>query len=159
MTARLWLYMGAAALLAFGAWQTYEAGYESGRAKVQGQWDAERADTLQALASEQAKAAEREKQLQAAIAKQRQEYRNEIDRINAGHRELVDSLRERAEARAGAGGVPEGAVSGVGCTGEGLARPDADFLAGYAADAAKLQLALEACSAAYNSVRNQLSRE
>jgi hypothetical protein len=159
MTLRLWLYVGAAALLAFGAWQTYEAGYESGRAKVQGQWDAERADTLQAQANEQAKAIEREKQLRAAIAQQREEHRREIDRINAGHRELVDSLRERAEARAGAGGVPEGAAAGVGCTGEGLARPDAEFLAGFAADAARLQLALETCRAAYNSVKDQLSRD
>jgi hypothetical protein len=36
-----------------------------------------------------------------------------------------------------------------------LARGDAEFLAGYAADAAKLEAELNKCEAAYNALRTE----
>jgi hypothetical protein len=120
---------------------------------VKQQWDAERAATAQAQAEEMMKARQREKALTEALDKQRKERRREIDRITAEYRRTLDSLRYRPETRAGAGGVPEGAAAGVGCTGAGLSGPDAAFLAGYAADAARTQAALQQCVAQYNQVR------
>jgi hypothetical protein len=103
------------------------------------------------------KARQREKALTEALDKQRLERRREIDRITAEYRRTLDSLRERPD-RPSDGGVPEGAAAGVGCTGAGLAGPDAAFLAGYAADAARLQLALDQCKAAYDAVRQHMTR-
>jgi hypothetical protein len=156
---RGYLYLGAAALLVFVAWRIYATGHEDGSAEVRGQWSAELAATLQAQAEELTQARDREQRLQAALERQREEYRREINSITFSHNRLVDSLRERTEERAGPSGVPEGAASGVGCTGAGLARPDAGFLAGYAADAARLRAALETCVAQYNAVRDQVNRD
>jgi hypothetical protein len=50
--------------------------------------------------------------------------------------------------------VSSSAGNVVGCTGEGLARPDAEFLAGFAADAARLQAAYDSCRKAYEVVSN-----
>jgi len=50
--------------------------------------------------------------------------------------------------------VPADSTNAVGCTGEGLAKPDAEFLAGYAADAAQLQAQYNACKAGYEALRN-----
>ena len=140
-----------------GVW-SYRAGHERGAAAVKQQWDAERAAIAQAQAEEAMKARQRERALTEALDRQRLERRREIDRITAEYRRTLDSLRERPEARAGDGGVPEGAAAGVGCTGAGLAGPDAAFLAGYAADAARLQLALDQCKAAYDAVRQHMTR-
>lgn len=77
---------------------------------------------------------------------------HEKNRIAADLRVALDGLRNRPERPASSGGaVPEGASDGVGCTGAGLARPDAEFLVGYAADAAGLQSALAACQSAYSA--------
>ena len=104
------------------------------------------------------KAAQREAALKALIDKQRKDHQREATRLANDYAAVVVSLQDRAETRAVAGGVPEGAVAGVGCTGQGLARPDAEFLAGYARDAGRLQLALQACQAAYDAVRQQFSK-
>lgn len=156
MTAVLALVVAMAlACAGVGVW-SYRTGHERGAAAVKQQWDAERAATAQAQAEEMMKARQREKALTEALDKQRKERRREIDRITAEYRRTLDSLRERPDARASDGGVPEGAAAGVGCTGAGLAGPDAAFLAGYATDAARLQLALDQCQAAYDQVREIL---
>lgn len=139
-----------------GAW-LYRTGFTKGAASVRAEWDAERAAQLAALAEQQMKARQREKALTDALEQQRLERRREVDRIVREHQRIVDGLRNRPEARASDGGVPEGAAAGVGCTGQGLARGDAEFLAGYSADAARLQSALNACQAAYDEVRRALN--
>ena len=87
---------------------------------------------------------------------QAQESRNvEVANINRKHAALVASLRTRPERPTPAvtSEVPSATPACAGTTGAELARGDAEFLAGYAADAAKLEAALDQCEAAYNELR------
>jgi hypothetical protein len=70
---------------------------------------------------------------------------------------LVNSLRDRPVARDTT--PAEDSPTGTGSTGAGLARGDAEFLAGYAADAAKLAAALNTCQAAYESARQMFGEQ
>jgi hypothetical protein len=74
---------------------------------------------------------------------------NEKRRIAADLRSQLDSLRNRPDRSPDT--VPGGAENPVGCTGAGLARQDAEFLAGYASAAAELANALGECRAAYDA--------
>lgn len=138
-------------LLAIGAWRIYSAGRSSGMAEVQAQWVQEQLLTAQATSKMLSEARQKEHALTAQIETLNRKARNEANRIRAEHDALIDSLRDRPEPRADAG-VPEGARAGVGCTGAGLSRPDAGFLVGLAADAARTQAALQQCVSAYNAV-------
>jgi hypothetical protein len=140
------------ALAAGGAWYAHSSGRQSGMATTQARWDAEKVRTLEAQGEQILIAQIREGDLRTQMAQRQTEFKNEKARIAAAHADLVDSLRQRPEARASAGGVPEGAAAGVGCTGAGLARSDGEFLARYAADAARLQAGFDACKAAYDSL-------
>ena len=139
--------------LAGSAWFAHSSGQRSGMATTQAQWDAEKVRTLEAQGEQILIAQIRETELTAQMAQLTKANRNEKARIAAAHADLVDSLRQRPDARANAGGVPEGAAAGVGCTGAGLARSDGEFLARYAADAARLQAGFDACKAAHDSLR------
>ena len=141
------------------AMYAHNKGKQSGMSQIQMQWDAERLAVQAAQAEETMKARQREQALQALLVRQRKEHTNEVNRIVREHAGLVDSLRDRPETRAGAGGVPDSADAGAGCTGQGLSRPDAEFLAGFAADAARTQAALDACQRAYDEVRRAASKE
>ena len=155
LLANRWLLGGlVAAVVAAGAvWTAYNAGYEAGATRVQTAWDAERLEALRARAEFETAARKREQELAAKVEQLQRSHRNEIRRIERTHADLVDSLRYRPEARAGAGNVPTDTAAGAaGCTGAGLARPDAAFLAGFAADAARTQAALDACIAAYGAL-------
>ncbi len=146
-------------LLATTVWYAYSSGRQSGMSLIQSRWDAEVAQMAQAQAEEIMKARQREKALEALIARQREEHRREANRIAARYRSDIERLRDRPEARADFGGVPGAADSGAGCTGAGLARPDGEFLVRYAASAARLQSALNACVTAYDEVRRQVNRD
>lgn len=139
-------------LLAGSAWLGYSKGLQSGMLQVQSQWDQNRADIAEAITAEIQRARQREQGLQSLAAKWKKEGADENRRIAAFYESELAGLRDRPEARAGAGGVPEGAAPGVGCTGAGLAGRDARFLAWYAADAARLQLALDGCRAQYEAL-------
>ena len=143
--------------LAGTAWFAHSKGVQSGMSKVQNQWDAEVAAMALAQAAELERAVAKTAELQAQVEQIRRRHRNEVNRIVREHSALVDSLRDRPEARADSGGVPGPADPGAGCTGAGLAGPDARFLAGYAADAARLQSALRACQRAYDEVRESIN--
>jgi hypothetical protein len=140
------------ALSAGSAWFGYSKGKQAGTTAVQTLWNSEKATLAEAVIREVNLAQAREKELQDKLAQAQRSRREAINRIAALERDLADSLRNRPEARAGAGGVPETPTSGTGCTGEGLARPDAGFLARYSADAARLQAALDACKAGYRAL-------
>ena len=127
--------------------------------QIQAKWDAERAQQMAAQAEEQMKARQREQALQALVDKQRGYHRNEVNRIVSRYNADLERLRDRPEARAGDSGVPQGADAGVGCTGRGLARLDAELLTGYASAAARLQSALTACQTAYDEVRRSVNGE
>lgn len=145
--------------LAGTAWYAYSSGKQSGMSSIQSRWDTEVAAMAQAQAEEIMKARQREQALEALIKRQREEHRREANRIAREFAALSDSLRDRPEARAGDGGVPEGADAGTtGCTGAGLSRRDAEFLAGLATDAERAQSALRACIAHTAEIERQLNR-
>jgi hypothetical protein len=146
-------------LLAGSVVYAYNSGRQSGMQEVQTSWDSERMATQAAQAEELMKARQTEQALQKLVAQQRKAHQNEVARIVREYTALNDSLRDRPEARADTTGVPEGAGVGVGCTGQGLARPDAEFLARYSADAARLQSALNTCVEAYNQTRREVNGE
>lgn len=139
-------------LLAGFAMYVHSRGKQLGMMEVQASWDQAKLLQQEQMLEEQMKAKQREQALQTLVDRLRQEKAREAKRIAAEYAAAIDSLRDRPETRASAGGVPEGAAAGVGCTGAGLSRRDAEFLVGFAADAARLQLALNACQAAYNAL-------
>jgi hypothetical protein len=144
-------------LLAGSAWYGYNKGRQSGIQQVQTLWDSEKAATVAAHAEEVMKARQREQALQTLADRIRKEKQREAIKLAADYAAVVDSLHDRAETRAGDGGVPEGAAAGVGCTGSGLAKLDAQLLAGYANAAGRLQLAYDECRAKYTEVERQLN--
>jgi len=157
-----YIYVGLAALVVTGALvvKAYTKGVTDGEVKVALLWEQEKTMLLRKANEELMKAKEAQEKLQHNLMISRLERQREIDSINAKHAAFVDSLRQRPTERTSSDtGVPEGATAGVGCTGAGLARPDAEFLAGYGADAAKLQSALNSCVAAYNAVKDAVNKQ
>jgi hypothetical protein len=73
---------------------------------------------------------------------------NEKRSIDSELRIALDSLRNRPDR---ADAVPSGAADKLGCTGADLARPDAEFLARYDSEVARIELALGECRAAYDA--------
>ena len=145
-----WVLGGLAGLVMLGF--SYWKGYTHGSTNVQEKWDAYKVVQEREALAEASKAVEKERQLQAKADRIQREKHNAVKTADAKYNALVDSLRNRPEVRAN--GVPEGADNAVGCTGAGLARPDAEFLAGFAADAARLQAQYNACKAGYEALRN-----
>lgn len=85
--------------------------------------------------------------------KNRVENIREINKINARHAAAVDSLRNRPErAKDFKPSLPETPSACSGVSGAELARGDGEFLAGYAADAKKLESALQQCVNQYNEI-------
>lgn len=137
-------------MLGFAYWK----GYVNGQNNIQQKFDAyvvaqEREAQIKA---EEARQTERD--LQARINKIQKEKRDVSKIADTKYHALVDSLRQRPQERDTSDGVSGSAGNVVGCTGEGLARPDAEFLAGFAADAARLQAAYDSCRKAYEVVFN-----
>ena len=130
-------------------------GRSAGKDAVQARWDADKAQAALDHAAALGRVLEAQKGILNAVEQARRERRNEEDRIRGIHAAIVDSLRDRPEGRA-TSGVPDASSAGTGCTGAGLARPDAGFLAGYAADAARLQSALAECRAGYQAARERI---
>jgi hypothetical protein len=77
-----------------------------------------------------------------------QNAKTETDRLRITA--LTASLRNRAARPAT---MPADTVAAKNCTGPGLYRDDAEFLAWYAAEASRAARALERCEAQYNEVR------
>lgn len=132
--------------------------YRLGVDEVTARWNEERLLFERARNAQIENARRSEQTLQEELSKTRQEAADEKRRIAARYERTIAGLRQRPEARAPTG-VPEGAAAGVGCTGAGLARNDGQFLARYAADAARLQSDLQTCVNAYNSARRQVNGE
>lgn len=76
----------------------------------------------------------------------------EIATINHKFNTAIAGLRSRPERSSNQ--VPGATPACAGSSGAGLARGDGEFLAGYAADAARTEAALEQCEAQYNQLRN-----
>jgi hypothetical protein len=141
-----------AVVFAYGAghWQ----GDDAGQAKVQAKWDKEKAKQMAEYAENMRLAREKEQALQQGADHLREEKDREIRNINARATALANSLRDRPDRPT----TESGAVSGTtgacnGATGAQLAKGDAEFLAGYSADAASLKAALDQCVKQYESLR------
>ena len=147
-----WWFLIAALLV------THLYAYRFGVDEVTARWNEERLLFERSRNAQIENARRAEHRLQEELSQTRQEAADEKRRIAARYERTIAGLRQRPEARAPTG-VPEGAAAGVGCTGAGLARPDGEFLARYAADAARLQADLQTCVNAYNSVRRQVNGE
>lgn len=146
-------YVAGFVLLLALAGYVYREGYEAGAQKVQAAWDRDVAVRAQATTELLMQTKKMQDALHAQIEATQTKARHEVRRIRTEHAALVTSLRDRPEARAGDSGVPETASAGVGCTGAQLSRRDGEFLAGFSADAARTQAALQQCVDAYNQVR------
>jgi len=152
-----WLILGfVLAVAAAGGAGLYQ-GHELGVAEVQQKWDKERAAQLAEHAAAQAAAREKEQELQASADLLRKDKDREIRDLNARTAALTNSLRDRpSRPTTETSTVPSTASAGcapASCTGAGLSREDAQFLAGEAARADELRASLKQCHAQYQAIR------
>lgn len=147
-----WVLGGLAGLVMLGF--SYWKGYTYGKENVQEKWDAEKVVQEREMLAKANEAIEKERRMQAKADKIQKERIRESQIVNRRYNALVDSLRDRPEGRASDHQLPDNSGDVLGCTGKGLAKPDAEFLAGYAADAARLQAQYNACKAGYEALRN-----
>jgi hypothetical protein len=140
-----------AVVFAYGAghWQ----GDDAGQAKVQAKWDKEKAKQMAEYAENMRLAREKEQALQQGADHLREEKDREIRNINARATALANSLRNRPERPAEGSAVSGSSGACSAATGAQLAKGDAEFLAGYSADAASLKAALDQCVKQYESLR------
>ena len=150
-----WVILGFVLAVGAAAGGGYYKGNSAGKAEVQQAWDKEKAEQYAAYAKGQEEARKREQEMQAAADKLRREKDAEIRNINARATALTNSLRDRQE-RPSQNGTASGTTrSCAGASGAELAKGDGEFLAGYAADAARLEAALDQCVKQYNAVRQK----
>ena len=124
----------------------YYKGADHGRAEVQQAWD-------KAYAKAQEEARAKEQAMQSQADRLRQEKDREIRNINARAAALSSSLRERASRASTVPSTAETGQASASCTGSGLSREDAEFLAGEAARADQLRALLKQCHAQYEALR------
>ena len=141
-----------AVVFAYGAghWQ----GDDAGQAKVQAKWDREKAKQMAEYAENMRLAREKEQALQQGANNLREEKDRELKKVADTNRILLGSLRNRPERPAEGSAVSGAASACSGATGAQLAKGDAEFLAGYSADAASLKAALDQCVKQYESLRH-----
>lgn len=141
-----------AVVFAYGAghWQ----GDSAGQAKVQAQWDKEKAKQMAEYAENMRLAREKEQALQQGANNLREEKDRELKKVADTNRILLGSLRNRPERPAEGSPVSSTASACSAATGAQLAKGDAEFLAGYSADAASLKAALDQCVKQYESLRH-----
>ncbi|MDF3821708.1 lysis system i-spanin subunit Rz [Leptospira sp. 96542] len=169
---RLWIGLVAAVALAvlsyWGTAQIYGAGHVSGRAQVQAQWDAQRAETALAHAQELARVRGREAALRGQLEvmdlqhqKDKQYAKAEQDRLLAAVRAGAVRLSVPAAgaACAGAGNADGGAAAASGPT---TARTELDaatsgFLVGLVGEGDDAIRDLNTCIDRYNTVRVRLN--
>jgi hypothetical protein len=147
-----WVLGGLTGLLMLGF--AYWKGYVVGQKNLQERWDAEKVVLEREAQMWKDKTRETERNMQKEVNKIQREKQNAVKVANTKYNALIDSLRQRPETRSTEYELPSGAGSDVGCTGAQLARPDAEFLAGYAADAERLQAAYNSCRKAYEVIQN-----
>jgi len=133
-------------------------GYVAGKADVQQQWDQEKTKQYAEYAKAQDEARQREQEMQATADKLRKDKDAQIKDINARHTGILNSLRDRPDRATTDTSAMSGAANAcAGSTGAELARGDAEFLAEYATDVAKLEAAFAQCITQYDEVRKKFS--
>lgn len=134
-----------------GHWQ----GDTAGQAKVQAQWDKEKAKLAEEYAANVALMREKERVMQGNADKLREDKNRELREVNARNTALLNSLQHRPN-RTESSGVPTTASNGAsGCTGKELYREDGAILIGIAREADELRASLKQCYAQYESVRQK----
>ena len=145
-----------AVVFAYGAghWQ----GDEAGQAKVQAQWDKEKAKLAEEYAANVALMREKEQVMQGNADKLREDKNRELREANARNTALLNSLQHRPN-RTENGGVSTTASNGKdGCTGKELYREDGAVLIGIAREADELRISLKQCYAQYEIARKELNK-
>jgi hypothetical protein len=154
-----WLIVGFVLAIAGSFVGGYYKGNSAGMAKVQQQWDNEKAVQYEAYAQAQEAAREKEQSLQAQADRLREEKDNEIRNLNARATALTNSLRDRpSRTTTVASTVPSStglSCPTLTCTGAELSREDGEFLAGEAARADEARTLLKQCYDQYNAVRQK----
>jgi hypothetical protein len=152
-----WVVLGFVLAVSSSYMAGHWRGDSQGQATVRAQWNQERAQLAAEHAENQRIAREKERAMQVSADKLREEKDREIRDLNARAASLTDSLRKRPERAASGSAVP--GATGLGptstsCTGAGLSREDAQFLAGEATRADELRAAFKQCLAQYEAVRS-----
>lgn len=147
-----------AVVFAYGAghWQ----GDEAGQAKVQAQWDKEKAKLAEEYAANVALMREKEQVMQGNADKLREDKNRELREANARNTALLNSLQHRSNRPESSGVSTTSSNGGTssGCTGAELYRTDSEFLAREAARADELRLSLKQCYAQYEAARKELNK-
>ncbi len=154
-----WLILGFVLAVAAAGGAGLYKGHDLGMAEVQQKWDRERAAQEAEHAAAQAAAREKEQELQANADQLRKEKDREIRDLNARAVALSNSLRDRpprpaAEASAVSSTASAGCAP-ASCTGAGLSREDAEFLAREATRADELRASLRQCLNQYETLRQK----
>jgi len=157
---RIAIILTLSVLLVAGYWAIYKQGERAGAASVRQEWQAETARRAARAVDAQTEARATEQALIKHAVDIERKKNATLSTINAAHAAELERLRNRPAVRAAdrPGEAASPAATGVGCTGAGLAGPDAGFLAGYAADAGRLQAELARCTAAYDKAVNLTSK-
>jgi len=158
LPARAILSLIVLAAMAAACWGIYSAGSRAGADAVRQEWGRETASRALRTAEKVMEYREKERAMAADAARERRKRDAEEKRIAAVHSAELDGLRNRPELRAHdrPGEAADPASTGVGCTGSGLARGDAAFLTGYAADVARLAAEFRRCASGYDSAERAL---
>ena len=144
-----------AVVFAYGAghWQ----GDEAGQAKVQAQWDKEKAKLAEEYAANVALMREKEQVMQGNADKLREDKNRELREANARNTALLNSLQHRPN-RTESSGVSTTTSNGTnGCTGKELYREDGAVLIGIAREADELRISLKQCYSQYETIRKELN--
>lgn len=139
--------------LAMGLVALHNHAVNKGRKQIEGEWAIAREIQLADQINREKEARAKEQSLLDVVNMIEVEKNHEKAAANARYATVIAELRDRNETRASTiGGVSENSSVETGCTGAGLAGPDARFLAGYAADAKRLSIALTQCVQSYQEV-------
>ena len=142
-----------AVVFAYGAghWQ----GDEAGQAKVQAQWNKEKAKLAEEYAANVALMREKEQVMQGNADKLREDKNRELREANARNTALVNSLQHRPNRTEGSGVSTAADAGKSGCTGKELYREDGAVLIGIAREADELRASLKQCYAQYEAARQK----
>lgn len=139
-----WVIGGVLILVMISA--AYFKGYYKGKDVVQSEWD-------KVVAEQTIKTVEVERSLRTKIDAVVEDKNREIARIKRSHASIVAGLQQRPE-RPPLSSNPETPQD---CSGTGLYREDAGFLAGEAARADQYAIELLSCYKAYDEVFNAVN--
>jgi len=147
-----YIALAAAFVLALVASYTkgYSVGHDAGMKSVMVEFDKYKLAQERSFRDQMLDNERERKRMELAVAAGQMEKEREIKSINARHRATLDSLRSRPDrgisdgSKASTTETATAVSSGAVCTGEGLSKQDAEFLAGEAADANILREALKA---------------